>query len=82
MALHALNLMIMRQLVHDIERSAGVADVITVPPLCPISTNPYDFSQSADLIRRAEAATRRWLQKDGLHHLGAAPALLPHHHDG
>ena len=82
LALHALNLMIMRQLVHDIERSAGVADVITVPPLCPISTNPYDFSQSADLIRRAEAATRRWLQKDGLHHLGAPPALLAHHHDG
>jgi NTE family protein len=79
-ALHALNLLIMRQLVNDIERCASVADVVTVPPLCPISTNPYDFSQSANLIRRAEAATRLWLRTDGLHHLGAPSALLPHHH--
>ena len=81
-ALHALNLLIMRQLVKDIERCAGVADVVTVPPLCPLSTNSYDFSQSAALIHRAEAATRLWLRSDGLHYLGAPPALLPHHHNG
>jgi len=81
LALHALNLLIMRQLVSDIERCAGVADVVTVPPLCPLSTTSYDFSQSAALIHRAEASTKRWLQTDGLHHLGAPPGLLPHHHD-
>lgn len=81
LALHALNLLIMRQLVKDIERCAGVADVVTVPPLCPLSTTSYDFSQSAVLIHRAEAATRLWLRTDGLHHLGAAPALLPHDHE-
>jgi NTE family protein len=81
LALHALNLLIMRQLVNDIERCASVADVITVPPLCPLSTTSYDFSQSADLIQRAEAATRLWLRTDGLQHLGAPPALLPHHHN-
>ena len=80
LALHALNLLIMRQLVHDIERCAGVAEVVTVPPLCPIATNPYDFSQSADLIRRAEAATRLWLRTGGLHRLGAPAALSPHRH--
>ena len=80
LALHALNLLIMRQLVNDIERCASVADVITVPPLCPLSTTSYDFSQSAALIHHAEAATRLWLRTDGLHHLGAPPALLPHHH--
>ena len=81
LALHAMNLLIMRQLVNDIERCAGVADVVTVPPLCPLSTTSYDFSQSAALIHRAEAATRLWLRRDGLHHLGASPALLPHHHN-
>ena len=81
LALHALNLLIMRQLVKDIERFAGVVDVAVVPPLCPLTTSTYDFSQSADLIRRAEAVTRLWLRTDGLHRLGAAPALLPHHHD-
>jgi NTE family protein len=81
-ALHALNLLIMRQLVNDIERCASVADVVTVPPLCPLSTTSYDFSQSAALIHRAEAATRLWLRTDGLLHLGAPPALLAHHHHG
>jgi NTE family protein len=80
LALHALNLLIMRQLVNDIERCAGAADVVTVPPFCPLSTTSYDFSQSAALIHRAEAATRLWLRTDGLHHLGAPPALLSHHH--
>jgi NTE family protein len=78
LALHALNLLIMRQLVNDIERFAGVADVVVVPPLCPLETTTYDFSQSAD--HRAEAATRLWLRKDGLDRLGASPELFPHHH--
>ena len=81
LALHALNLLIMRQLVKDIQRCSGVAEVLTVPPLCPLSTTSYDFSQSGALIHRAEAATRLWLRNDGLHHLGAPPALSPHHHD-
>jgi NTE family protein len=81
LALHALNLLIMRQLVNDIERFSGVAEVVMVPPLCPLATTTYDFSKSADLIRRAEAATRLWLRTDGLDRLGASPALLPHHHD-
>lgn len=80
LALHALNLLIMRQLVKDIERFAGVVDVIVVPPLCPLATSTYDFSQSEELIRRAEAATRLWLRTDGLHRIGVAAALLPHHH--
>jgi NTE family protein len=82
LALHALNLLIMRQLVSDIERCAGVADVVIVPPLCPLSTTSYDFSQSAALIHRAEAATRLWLRTDGLHHRGAPSGLLPHRHKG
>jgi len=82
LALHALNLLTMRQLVQDIERCTGVAEVVTVPPLCPLSTTSYDFSQSAALIHRSEAATRLWLQRDGLHRLGAPPELLSHHHDG
>ena len=81
LALHALNLLTMRQLVKDIERFTGLVDVAVVPPLCPLTTSIYDFSQSADLIRRAEAATRLWLRTDGLHHFGATPALLPHHHN-
>ncbi len=82
LALHALNLLIMRQLVNDIDRFTGVADVLIVPPLCPLSMTPYDFSQSADLIYRAEAATSMWLRNGGLHRFGTPPELLPHHHHG
>jgi NTE family protein len=81
MALHALNLMIMRQLLVDIEHVASLAEVVMVPPLCPLDTTSYDFSRSADLMHRAEAATRLWLQTGGLDRLGAAPSLLPHRHD-
>ena len=80
LAMHALNLLIMRQLVGDIERFAGVCEVVTVAPLCPLATTTYDFSQSADLIHRAESASRLWLQTNGLHHIGTPPALLSHDH--
>lgn len=79
-ALHALNLLVMRQLVNDIEHYSSRVELIVVPPLCPVMTNAYDFSQAASLIHRAEATTRLWLQKNGLQPAGAPPQLLPHQH--
>lgn len=81
LALHALNLLVMRQLLSDIERLSDRAELIVVPPLCPVSISAYDFSQTADLIHRAEAATRLWLKKNGLHGDGTPEQLLPHEHD-
>jgi NTE family protein len=80
-ALHALNLLVMRQLISDIERYSERAELIVLPPLCPVAVTAYDFSQTADLIRRAEAATRLWLKQNGLQDRGTPPALLPHEHD-
>ena len=79
-ALHALNLLVMRQLLSDIERFSDRAKVVVVPPLCPIGVSVYDFSQTADLIRRAEATTRLWLKKNGLESSGAPEELVPHEH--
>jgi NTE family protein len=79
-ALHALNLLVMRQLLNDIERYSDRAELVIVPPLCPVSVSAYDFSQTADLIRRAEATTRLWLRKKGLEREGAPGELLPHEH--
>lgn len=73
MALHALNLMIMKQLVRDIAILRRRAEIIVVPPLCPVEVTPYDFSQTAELIRRADQATRQWLDEGGL-----APGEIPH----
>ena len=80
LALHAVNLLVMRQLVSDIEHFSNRAEIIVLPPLCPVSVSSYDFSQTADLVRRAEAKTRLWLQKKGLQSTGAPEELLPHEH--
>jgi NTE family protein len=80
-ALHALNLLVMRQLISDIERFSDRAELVVVPPLCPVSASAYDFSQTADLIRRAEATTRLWLRTKGLEREGAPGELLPHEHE-
>jgi NTE family protein len=80
-ALHALNLLVMRQLLSDIERFADRAELIVLPPLCPLTTSAYDFSSTHDLIHRSEATTRLWLKKNGLHGRGAPPELQPHLHD-
>jgi NTE family protein len=66
--LHAVNLLIARQLVRDLEHlaAAGEVEVISVPPLCPIAMSSYDFSHAHELIVRAADSTRRWLQRGGL----------------
>jgi NTE family protein len=80
LALHALNLLIMRQLVTDVEYFSGRAELIVLPPLCPIDVSSYDFSQTAEIMRRSEAATRLWLRQNGLHGHGTPEELLPHQH--
>ena len=79
MALHALNLLIMKQLVRDIEILGKQAEMIVVPPLCPVEVTPYDFSQTASLIERARASTAKWLDDSGLRKRREIPhELLPH----
>lgn len=79
MALHALNLLIMKQLVRDIEILGNQAEMIVVPPLCPVEVTPYDFSQTATLIERARASTAKWLDSSGLRKQRQIPhELLPH----
>ena len=80
-ALHALNLMIMKQLVRDTEFSSAKAEIVVVPPLCPVEVTPFDFSQTASLIARAEASTEKWLRDGGLQS-GDIPHQLLLHHDG
>lgn len=82
MALHALNVMIARQLVVDVMRLSEKVEILTVPPLCPLSISTYDFSKSAELIDRAAARTTRWLREDGLHRHGVPHELPVHSHRG
>ena len=81
MVLHAFNLLVARQLTADIERLSNRAEIVVVPPLCPINLSSYDFRHSAKLIERAAASTQAWLIAGGLARRGEIPVtLLPHGH--
>ena len=79
-AMHALSLLVARQLVHDADRFAAVVQLRIVPSLCPLECSPYDYSVAGQLIDRAAATTRRWLEEGGLDHAGTPTQLEPHTH--
>lgn len=65
-ALHALTLLIARQLVSELEGLGPEIEYFVVPPLCPLVGSPYDFSRTADHIDRAIASTDAWLAQHDL----------------
>lgn len=80
-ALHALSLLIARQLVADIEHFASRIELRVVPPLCPIRGAMYDFTQAGSWIERAYASTRDWLRSAGSSAGDTPSTLLPHDHE-
>ena len=53
-----------------------------LPPLCPLAVSSYDFSQTSEIVHRAEAMTRLWLKQNGLRSQESAPdELMPHNHE-
>ena len=79
-AMHALDLLVVRQLLNDIERYQDTVELHVVPGLCPLDVSPYDYSASALLIERAADSTRHWLDHDGLAQRDAPQPLLVHTH--
>ena len=79
-ALHALTLLIARQLVSELESLAPGIEYFVVPPLCPLVGSPYDFSRTADHIERAIQATDAWLAQGGLEQSGIPDEMRPHNH--
>jgi NTE family protein len=79
-ALHAITLLIAHQLVMELERYRAQAEIVTVPPLCPLEVSPYDFSHAGELIERAGEQTQRWLDRGGLKRERVPQALRAHTH--
>ncbi len=79
-ALHAVTLLIAWQLIRDIERLSPEVELRLVPALCPLDVSPYDFSQAATLIERAERSTTKWIAGGGLETPASPAQLAPHHH--
>jgi NTE family protein len=65
-ALHALTLLIARQLVIELESLGPGIEYYVVPPLCPLVGSPYDFTRTDDHIDRAILSTDAWLAQNGL----------------
>jgi len=79
-ALHALTLLIARQLVNDLVDLPHDIEYVVVPPLCPLVGSPYDFSRTADHIERAIRKTDAWLAQDGLAKKSIPGEMRPHGH--
>lgn len=78
--LHALNLLIARQLVSDLERLQRDVELVVIPPLCPMSRSAHDFSGTEKLIESAAKSTQSWLEQGGLDDHGIPGALRLHVH--
>lgn len=77
MAAHALAMLVEQRFALEVERRNYPVPVHLVPPPCPVSVSPVDFSQSAELIERAREETLQWIEN-------GEPFALPlvgHTHD-
>jgi NTE family protein len=79
-ALHALTLLIARQLVSELDGLDPGIEYYVVPPLCPLVGSPYDFTRTADHIERAIRSTDAWLAQSGLEQRGIPEEMRPHGH--
>ncbi|QDW42243.1 patatin-like phospholipase family protein [Bradyrhizobium sp. KBS0727] len=79
-ALHALTLLIARQLVSELESLGPEIEYFVVPPLCPLVGSPYDFSRTSDHIERAIQTTDAWLAQHALQEGRIPDEMRPHGH--
>jgi NTE family protein len=79
-ALHAITLLIARQLLHALHGLESDIEYFVVPPLCPLLGSPYDFSQTNKLIERAAESARTWLTEGGLRRREVPQQLRTHKH--
>ncbi len=77
-AMHAVALLVQQRLVLELRHRQYPVPVHLIPPPCPVSVSPIDFSQSASLIERAHAGTTQWLRNG---RPDAMPLLEVHHHE-
>jgi len=77
-AVHALNVAVAHQLAVDVIRFEGQAELVVVPPLCPLDAAAYSFAVTGELITRAEHHTRRWIEAGGLEARVRPTLSVPH----
>lgn len=63
--LHTMTLLIHKRLLRDIREYTDAADLIVLPPPCPLTVGPMDFSRADELIERGYRAAATFLDVDG-----------------
>ena len=79
-ALHALTLLIATQLLSELAGLEPHIDYFVLPPLCPLTGSPYDFSQTEQLIERAIKSTDAWIADGGFERPRIHAQLSLHEH--
>jgi NTE family protein len=79
-ALHALTLLIARQMTVELQYLEPAIEYCVVPPLCPLVGSPYDFTRTDDHIARAIKSTEAWIAGGGLEKSGIPGEMQPHQH--
>lgn len=78
MMVHAITVLIRRRMLDDILCHVGGAELTVLPPPCPLTVLPRDFSQADALITTARADARAFLDGDRV--LDHRHTLRPHQH--
>lgn len=60
-AMQALGLLIQQRLITDATVYAARVELTVLPPLCPLTVSPIDFSRARQLIERARTTSGSWL---------------------
>ncbi len=77
LALHGIGLLVQQRLILETRSRDYPVPVHLIPPPCPISVTPIDFSQTEELMDRAYRGTKQWLKNDCPF---ALPLTAPHAH--
>ncbi len=80
-AVHALSLLLQRQVLLEVAYLADRVDLHVLPPPCPLSVPPLDFDHAGELIDRGYETTSSWLAKGGDRLPRPERFLAFHHHE-
>jgi NTE family protein len=77
-AMHALTLLIEQRLIVEVKYFAERADIVVLPPLCPLSVSAIDFGATNELLSKSHRSTGEWLDA-GNHRLPHPERFLSLH---
>lgn len=77
---HAMALMVHERLTRDIQYYSDKVDLVVLPPPCPLSVNPLDFSRGDQLIKRSYEDAARHMSVNGGHRADPTGHIRVHTH--